>query len=66
MLAICVAHMIIQEVVGHLYIFGKEDYKDGCERARNLGRRLKTLKYEYLYVPSTKKKQEGKMIKVQE
>lgn len=56
--------MIIQEVVGWYYIYSKEEYKDNQEKARNLGRRLKKLKYEYLYVPSNKKKQEGKMIKV--
>lgn len=66
MFAICVAQLVVMEVVGHIYIYSKDEFKDAQERARNLGRRLKKLKYEYLYVPSNKKKQEGKMIKVQE
>lgn len=36
------------------------------EKIRNLGKRLKKLKYDFIYTPSNKKKQEGKMIKVQE
>jgi len=52
------------EGVGQYYVYASEEYKDLQVKIRNLGNRLKKLKHEYLYVPSTKKKQEGKMIKV--
>jgi len=43
MFVVCVAHMVIQELVGQYYIYSKEEYGDNCEKARNLGRRLKKL-----------------------
>jgi hypothetical protein len=61
---ILISHAIIMEGVGQYYVYASEDYKDLQVKIRNLGNRLKKLKHEYLYVPSTKKKQEGKMIKV--
>jgi hypothetical protein len=63
-LAICTLHLLLQELIGYFYIYSKEEFKDIQEKIRNLGIRLKKLKYDFLYVPSTKKKQEGKMIKV--
>lgn len=56
MFGICVAQVIIIEVVGYFLIYHKEEFKDLQDKARNLGARIKKLKYEYLYVPSPKKK----------
>ena len=65
-ISICALHLLLTEAIGTYLIYSKQDFKDLQEKITNLGRRLKTLKYEYIYVPSTKKKQEAKMIKVQE
>ena len=61
-----VAYQVGTEAVGYYYIYKHEDYQDLNDKIRNLGKRLKKLKYDYLYVPSNKKKAEQKMIKVQE
>ena len=58
--------MALTEAIGYYQCYHKEEYKDAQEKTRNLMARLKQLKYDYLYKPSQKKKQEGKMIKVQE
>lgn len=65
-IGICLLSTVLQEVLGQFMVFGKEEFKDLQEKIRNLGKRLKKLKYDFIYVPSNKKKQEGKMIKVQE
>ena len=64
MFAIVLGLMIATEIIGHHYIYKHENYQDLIVKTKNLGQRLKKLKYDYMYVPSTKKKQEQKMIKV--
>ena len=63
-IGLCVSYNVAVEIVGQYMVYSNEEYSELQEKARNLGRRLKLLKYEYLYIPSNKKKQEGKMIAV--
>ena len=58
--------MLIIEAVGYYYVYQLEEYKELIEKTKNLAQRVKKLKHEYLYGTSNKKKQEQKMIKVQE
>ena len=64
LVGLVVALNVITEVAGHYFVYRHEEYQDNRERVKNLGAKLKKLKYEYLYVPSKKKRQEQKMIKV--
>ena len=59
---------IATEIAGHYFVYHKEEYKDLIERTRNLGVRIKELKEQHTFGQAnpTKRRQQEKMIKVQE
>jgi uncharacterized membrane protein len=63
-LVFALVQAIVIEAIGNHLVFSKEEYKDVVVKIKNLTERIKKLKYDYLYKPSTKKKQEQKMILV--
>jgi len=53
-----VAQVLLIEGIGYYYVFRKDEYHETQDKTRNLSKRIKKLRHDYLYVPSTKKKQE--------
>ena len=66
-IAVIIIINLLYEVVYWYYIYQHDDYKEKCEKARNLSKRLRDLNDQQVYGggSSTKDRQNAKMIKVQ-
>ena len=54
------------EVLSYVYVYSDEEYQDLAERTKNLGKKIQTLKKNILFGQGVKRRQQEKLIKVQE